>query len=168
MKISHFICRNVCLFWFGLAVLANAAFAGSGSCTDTCTRWCGGSSSPCLVNVSEDSGGLTLSREPICVKSGTKITWYTTKKHSTFTVTFTTHPFAHFGPNVTFIGDDNDKPDAVGDTTKVPPGTSACYKYSATHQINNGSIASLDPKVIVSNVRVPPKRHEATGDAVKK
>jgi hypothetical protein len=161
MKDSRFVCRNVGSSWLALAVLVNVALAGTDKCTEVpkCTRadLCGRvASAPCVIRVSEKGGVATVAAQPqlpggdVCVSPNTEIRWLTLEKKSSFIVKFQKSPFvSSSGSPVTFQGDDLHAPQ--GDKV-IPVPKDACYQYSVTHSID-GSHATLDPKVIVTNVR---------------
>jgi hypothetical protein len=160
MKLSRLVYRNAGLPCLLLAVLVNSAIAGApGKCADTCTPNCGSASSgvPCNVTVSETSGSnpvATVNRDPICVFSGTKISW-SSDPLSDWTVTFgTSHPF----PATTHGKFNGKQGHSAGDTASLPNGSpaSVCYQYSVEHCINGKKCAQVDPKVIVTNVRKRP------------
>jgi hypothetical protein len=168
MKLSHFVYRNVGLSWLVLAVLVNSANGAPGSCDKTCRPTCGTygpNGVPCFVRVSETDGAATV-QDSICVHAGTDIFWYTSEDKSEFTLIFgTQHPFANTstGAPAIFKGK---KGQPSGDTASLA--ADACYQYSVQHCINGKCTPTVDPKVIVTNVRVPPKRHKAAGDPLKK
>jgi hypothetical protein len=166
MKLSRFVCRNVGLSWLLLAALVGSAIGEPGKCLKTCTPNCGSSGPqgvPCSVKVSETGGAATV-RDPICVYSDTDIYWYTSEYKSDFTLIFgPQHPFANtsFGTPAKFKGK---KGQPSGDTASLE--ADDCYQYSIQHCINGQCTPTVDPKVIVTNVRHH-KGHGASKDPVK-
>jgi hypothetical protein len=165
MKLSRFVYRNVALswmvLWMVLAAFVNFANAGTpGMCSDTCTPNCGTSGSSgvaCDVAVSETSGPTgpvsAVNKNPICIFSGTKISW-SSDPLSEFHVIFgASHPF----PAVTHGKFDGKPGQSAGETASIPPGQdSVCYQYSVEHCIKGKKCAQVDPKVIVTSVRKHP------------
>jgi len=179
MKLDRFVCRTVCFSWVLLAVLVNFATAGPiATCglVNICTPMCGNRSSgvPCIVRVSRAANGATATVQNlssgigqpnanICVSSGTLVVWLTEEGISNFSVDFgTTHAFANTG---TFTGT-NLQP--ASDKVNPASATANCYQYTIQHCINTTDCKTADPKVIVTNVLVPPKRHRASKQPPKK
>jgi hypothetical protein len=135
--------------WLVLALSVNSAIAGTpGPCSDTTGTWCG-SGGVCTIKVSEATGTTTVDNPAVEVKSDTRIEWSTTSGR--FTVTFRApHPFPNT-PSGKFNGaPGHNSGDKATIAHTSPP---ACYQYSVEHCNGSGVCATIDPKVIVTNVR---------------
>jgi hypothetical protein len=165
MKVSRFVYRQAGLFWLVLALLVNAANAGTpGKCdaVPACVKKCGSSSRACKVQISYKGAEATATIQNftanpngnICVYSGTKIKW-STKEDGHFTVAFgTDHPFTGTpqGTKATFKGD---KANSPSDKT-IHADHPSCYQYNLELCIDGQQpCKTADPKVIVTNVRHP-------------
>jgi len=146
MKRQRFLCGSFAV-WFVLSLSVNPAIADTpGTCPDVTGTPCS-SGGICTINVSETGGNTTVDKAVVVVQSGTRIEWSTSS--GSFIVTFaTSHPF-HPTTAGTFAGTRGHN---SGDTANVPPGHQVCYQYSVEH-CGNGHCATIDPKVIVTNVR---------------
>jgi hypothetical protein len=181
MNPNCFVFRNVVLSWLVLAALVTSAEAGTAAKCDvvpTCAKKCGSPSSsgvPCFVRISE-TGGLSTAiaqnlvgggagkpQDPICVKPGTQIIWFSLEESSRFKVDFgTLNPFANTSSG-SFAGNQGQ---FTGDTATLAPHSSGtdCYQYSVQHY-SSGHWATADPKVIVDSGRHP--KHHGTSETKK-
>jgi len=150
MKLHRFLYGNLAP-WLVLALSVNSAIAGTpGSCPDITGTPCG-SGGTCTISVSETGANPITSvggNETILVKSGTKIKWSTSS--GSFIVTFAaSHPFPS-ATHGTFAGTPGH---LSGAKATLPTGVNrTCYQYSVEH-CGDGHCATIDPKVIVTNVR---------------